>query len=299
MSSPAGTKNIFCSDNSFIMPSLQDVQPYTAWNTSMSLEGNLSSEQVEKTTGDFPICHISQPSSLIIPITLQDRSIKAVVDTAAMVTVISDEIYRGMKPNPPCIKATSLQTAGRDMKMAGRIIGPLLIKLGTVTFPTVVHVAPINNDMLLGLDFLLKIVANINLKKLHHLATGATEKVLLEIKYTNTATHTISKIAAEVVEPISSIKNLHVPHTSDERSLTKEHYLERLLVACPLLLIKKQDAVCQNKQKLLPLPTHITLQMGEFVSQTTTYTNQLETETKSMPDGNYFLCCRQEIAQTF
>ena len=40
--------NIFCSDHSVVMPSLQDVQPYTALNPSMSLEGNLSSEQVEK-----------------------------------------------------------------------------------------------------------------------------------------------------------------------------------------------------------------------------------------------------------
>ena len=229
---------------------------------------------------------------MIIHIKLQDRSIKAVVDTAAIVTVISDEIYRGMKPEPPCLKATSLQTAGRDMKMAGLIVGPLLIKLGTVTFPAVVHVAPINNDMLLELDFLLKIGANINFKELHILVTGATEKVPLEIKYTNMASHTISKVAAEVVEPISSIKNLHVPHYSDERTLTKE----RLLVAC-LLLIENQDAGCQNNQKLMaqPQPTHITLQMA-----TTTYSNQLETdsETKSMPERNYFLCCRQEIAQT-
>ena len=36
-----------------------------------------------------------------------------------MVTVISDEINRGMKPNLPCLKNISLQTAGRDMKMAG------------------------------------------------------------------------------------------------------------------------------------------------------------------------------------
>ena len=84
-----------CFDHSVVMPSLQDVQPYTAWNPSMSLEGDLCSEQVEKTTGGFTICQISPPSSLIIPITLQDRLIKAVADTTAMVTIISDEIYRG------------------------------------------------------------------------------------------------------------------------------------------------------------------------------------------------------------
>ena len=138
--------------------------------------------------------------------------------------------------------------------------------------------------MLLGLDFLLKIGANINLKELHLLVTGDSEKVPLEIKYTNTANHTISKVAGKVMESISSVNNLHVPHTSYERSLIKKHSLERQLVACPML-IENQDAGCQNNQKLVAQPTHITLQRGEFVSQTATYTNQLETETKKVSNG--------------
>ena len=165
----------------------------------MSLEGEMISVQLDRTTGDFPIDQINPPSSLRVPITLQDRSIKAVFDTAAMVTVISDQIYNEMKPNPPCLKATTLQTAGRNMKMVGRIIGPVSIKLGNVIFPTLVHVAPINNDMLLGLDFLLRIGAGINLKERHLVVTGATEIVPLEIEYENTASHTISKITAEEV----------------------------------------------------------------------------------------------------
>ena len=62
------------------------------------------------------------------------------------------------------------------MKMVGCIVIPFLIKLGTVTFPAVVQVSPFNNDMLLGLDFLLKIGANTNLKELHLLVKGATVK---------------------------------------------------------------------------------------------------------------------------
>ena len=108
------------------------------------------SVQYDRTTGDFPIGQINPPSSLSVPITLQDRSIKAVIDTATMVTVISDQIYKEMKPNPPCLKATTLQTAGRNMKMVGCIICPVSIKLGNVIFPTLVYVAPIYNVMLLG-----------------------------------------------------------------------------------------------------------------------------------------------------
>ena len=100
------------------------IHRYSAWNPFMSLEGEMISVQSEKTTGDFPIGQINRPSPLRVPITLQDRSIKAVIDTAAMVTVISDQIpvYKEMKPNPPCLKATTLQTAGRNMKMVGRIM---------------------------------------------------------------------------------------------------------------------------------------------------------------------------------
>ena len=117
--------NIFCSNLSIVMSSLQDVQPYTAWKQSMSLEGDMSSEQVERLQlGDFKVCQISPPSSLITTITLQGRAIKAVVDTAAMVTVICEEIYRKMKPKPPCLKATPLQNSRTIiyMNMAGRIV---------------------------------------------------------------------------------------------------------------------------------------------------------------------------------
>ena len=67
-----------------------------------------------------------------------------------MVTIVSDTVYREMKPNPPCLKVVALQTVGRDIKMD---VGPVSLKLGNTTFPEVVHVAPIQDDMLLGLDF--------------------------------------------------------------------------------------------------------------------------------------------------
>ena len=218
------------------------IQQYSAWNPFMSLEGEMISVQYDRTTGDFPIGQINLPSSLRVPITLQDRSIKAVIDTAAMVTVISDQIYKEMKSNPPCLKTTTLQTAGRNMKMVGRIIGPVSIKLGNVIFPTLVHVAPINNDMLMGLDFLLRIGAGINLKEQHLVVTGATEIVPLEIEYENRASHTISKITAEEVEQIPAViyklqerscHNLHpdeiyLPHNSYERPQKDTYCHERL-----------------------------------------------------------------------
>ena len=281
------------------------IQRYSAWNPFMSLEGEMISVQLDRTTGDFSICHMNPPSSLRVPITLQDRSIKATIDTAAMVTVISDQIYKEMKPNPPCLKATTLQTAGRNMKMVGRIIGPVSIKLGNVIFPTLVHVAPINNDMLLGLDFLLRIGAGINLKERHLVVTGATEIVPLEIEYENKASHTISKITAEEVEQITAIiynlqerscHNLHpdeiyLPHNSYERPQKDTYCHERLDYP---YLFNNQEVFGHADQGMVVSP--VTMLKGISVLITTGRTNQLETETKRRPELNCCICYRQEIS---
>ena len=281
------------------------IQQYAAWNPFMSLEGEMISVQYDRTTGDFPIGQINPPSSLRVPITLQDRSIKAVIDTAAMVTVISDQIYNEIKPNPPCLKATTLQTAGRNVKMVGRIIGPVSIKLGNVIFPTLVHVAPINNNMLLGLDFLLRIGAGINLKEQHLVVTGATEIVPLEIEYENRASHTISKITADEAEQSPAIiynlqerscHNLHpdeiyLPHTSYERPQKDTYCRERLDYP---YLFNNQEVFGHADQGMVVSP--VTMLKGISVLSTTGHTNQLETETKRRPELNCCICYRQEIA---
>lgn len=47
-----------------------------------------------------------------------------------------------------------LHAAGRDLKMTGCKIGPVTISIGSQAYPNVeVYVAPIKDDMLLGLDF--------------------------------------------------------------------------------------------------------------------------------------------------
>ena len=150
-----------------------------------------------------------------------------------------------------------------------------------------VHVAQINNDMLLGLDFLSKIGATINLKELHLLVSGATEKVPLEIKCTNTASHTISKVTAEVVEQISN-NNLHIPHTS-ESSQKDEYCCDRLDYP---LLFNNQGAGGCGYQEVVVSP----VAMPNL--PTTGHAYHLEIEAESLPELNYFLCCRQEIAQT-
>jgi hypothetical protein len=47
-----------------------------------------------------------------------------------------------------------MNTAGKGMQMNGYIAGPFQVVLGTHLFTVEIYVAPIEEEMLLGLDFL-------------------------------------------------------------------------------------------------------------------------------------------------
>ncbi|KAH3707017.1 hypothetical protein DPMN_066410 [Dreissena polymorpha] len=56
-----------------------------------------------------------------------------------------------------------MKTAGRGLHMNGSIVGPVTIQLGDMVFQERVYVAPIEDCMLLGLDFLKKHGATIDI----------------------------------------------------------------------------------------------------------------------------------------
>ena len=120
------------------------VTPYAAWNPSLDSEENLSPKSkgnpslgseketcMDSSLEDFAICQLSSSATLRIPVILQGIALKAVVDTAATVTIVSDKVYRQWTVNPPCLKPATLKLAGRDKKMEGHIVGPVSLKLGS------------------------------------------------------------------------------------------------------------------------------------------------------------------------
>ena len=98
-----------------------------------------------------------------VPVQIQNKSIKAVLDTGAEVTVMSDKLLKQIVPQPATIKNITLKSAGRGMKMEGKLVGPIDIKIGSNTYQDNIYVAPIEDDMLLGLQFLKKIGASAHL----------------------------------------------------------------------------------------------------------------------------------------
>ena len=88
-------------------------------------------------------------------IQVEDKPIRAVVDSDAKVTIISDRVYKASKSIPNKLKDVKLLTAGRQMAMQGFIAGPVNLKIGHRWYQEKVYIAPIEQDMLIGFDILV------------------------------------------------------------------------------------------------------------------------------------------------
>jgi predicted aspartyl protease len=103
-------------------------------------------------------------SNIKVNLSINGAAVAAIIDTAAQVTIISDRLYQSFKEKPPILSKVTLHTAGRDLNMLGYKVGPVSIVIGSQTFlENEVYVAPVEDEMLLGLDFLQQHQAVINM----------------------------------------------------------------------------------------------------------------------------------------
>jgi len=100
-----------------------------------------------------------------VPIEVQGMRLQSVVDTAAQVTLVSEEFYKSLDPAPPIHREVVMNTAGKGMQMNGFIAGSFQVVLGTHQFSVDIYVAPIEEEMLLGLDFLEANGVSLHLKE--------------------------------------------------------------------------------------------------------------------------------------
>ncbi|CAC5408722.1 unnamed protein product [Mytilus coruscus] len=121
------------------------------------LEGDLIAEgEKEMVT----ISRLTSGTMYRVPVVVQDQKVDAVVDTAAQVTLISEELYKSLKkpplpPSPlPILKEVDMKTVGKGLQMNGFVSGPFQVGLGTQEYTWDIYVAPIGDQMLLGIDFL-------------------------------------------------------------------------------------------------------------------------------------------------
>ena len=78
---------------------------------------------------------------------------------------MSEEFYKSLDPAPPIRKEVVMNTVGKGMQMNGYIAGPFQVVIGTHQFSVEIYVAPIEEKMLLGLDFLEANGVSLHLKE--------------------------------------------------------------------------------------------------------------------------------------
>jgi len=115
-------------------------------------EGEIDNEGEED--GAVTVLKLSNGVMFRVPIEVQGMRLQAVVNTAAQATLVSGDFNKSLPPAPPIRREVVMNTARKGMQMNGFIAGPFQVVLGTHRFSMDIYVAPIEEDMLLGLDFL-------------------------------------------------------------------------------------------------------------------------------------------------
>ncbi len=102
------------------------------------------------------VCMLKSVSTFSVPNKIEEMSVEALVDCGAEVTIISDRVYSSMKRQPKKLRDVRLDTAGRQMSIHGFIAGPFSLTIGESPYKGPLYVAPIEQDMLMGIDILHK-----------------------------------------------------------------------------------------------------------------------------------------------
>lgn len=113
----------------------------------------------------FTTMQLGKTSLLRLSLLVGDRPVVAAVDTAAEVSIISDKLYDSLKDKPPTLRETFMHAAGRGMRMKTFVVGPVNLTLGSKSYKMEVYVAPIQDDMLLGLNFMVTYGVTVDLEK--------------------------------------------------------------------------------------------------------------------------------------
>ena len=166
--------------------------------------GNLG-EILDTEYGEVVVLQVTSSSMFRVQFHLQNVPIKAVIDTAAEVTIISDKLYQNLPEKPSVIRKVKMNTAGRDLSMTGCVCGPFSLILGGLNFFENVYVAPIQDDMLLGLDFMRKHKVLVNIPE-EHISMG--DIVIPMVKLDGSIKVAEVKVCKTTVVPPNTIVNV-------------------------------------------------------------------------------------------
>lgn len=92
-------------------------------------------------------------NTLYVPCIVNNKTINAVIDTAAQVTVMNYELFESLKPKPLLQKDIILKGAGKNNIINGKIAEQVKLRIGPTEQRWDVVVGEIADSLLLGLDF--------------------------------------------------------------------------------------------------------------------------------------------------
>jgi hypothetical protein len=94
-------------------------------------------------------------SSTVIPIQISNKTVNAVMDSGAQVTILSDKIFDNLPKKPPIVGPVKLRMADGSTLIDGKRVGPVTMKIGDAWYQYYVIVAPLAEDMLFGHDIIM------------------------------------------------------------------------------------------------------------------------------------------------
>ena len=109
-------------------------------------------------------------SAVRVQLYLNGMGIEATVATAADVNIVAEHFLKKLETPPATINKLVMYTAWKEQTLQASRVGPVTFKVGRHSSLETIYAAPIQDEMLLGLDYLKKYKATVDLdqEKLEH-----------------------------------------------------------------------------------------------------------------------------------
>ena len=193
---------------------------------------------------------LSQSESLIVPVTIDRLEVQAVVDCGAGACIMRKQLYEQLDLKPPFLRSVYLRGIGEGYIPGYQI--KISVKVGSTIYNGTAFVTTMNDDFLLGLDFMKSTLCDILISESCIRIGGEKgEKIPAVLKRVESRDYEISRVvtARRVVVPAGTGANIRVemlePISEDKMFYVEPHGKNRGLAVSSVLVSGKKKARVQ------------------------------------------------------